>query len=127
MITPSRFLDKDTVTELMADMARRPSELGPLYPSLVEKDPPVVRAIRNVALTEIGQAPNLIHLPNAFDQGYLNNLGIPTVNFGCGEYAFAHTHDDLASIDRTVTAARIFARLIEDVAGSFRSRHGTSG
>lgn len=93
-----------------------------MSPSLVEED-----AIQNAALTEIGQAPNLIHLPNAFDRGYLNNLGIPTVNFGCGEYAFAHTHDDLASIDRTVTAARIFARLIEEVAGPFRSRHGTSG
>lgn len=30
MTTPSRFLDKDTVSELMADMARRPSKLGPL-------------------------------------------------------------------------------------------------
>ncbi len=88
-----------------------------MYPSLVEADSPVVNAIVAAALAEAGKAVELIHLPNAFDQGYLNHLGIPTVNFGCGEYAFAHTHDDLASIDRTVAAARIFARLIGDVCG----------
>ncbi len=88
-----------------------------MYPSLVEESSPVVQAIIAAARTETGTAPDLIHLPNAFDQGYLNHLDIPTVNFGCGEYAHAHTHDDLASIERTHTAARIFARLIIDVCG----------
>jgi acetylornithine deacetylase/succinyl-diaminopimelate desuccinylase-like protein len=86
-----------------------------MYPSLVDENSPVVRAIGAAFTAETGKAPDLIHLPNAFDQGYLNHLGIPTVNFGCGEYAFAHTRDDLASIDRTIMAARVFARLIKNV------------
>ena len=88
-----------------------------MYPSLVEETSPVVSAIRQAALSQTGSTPDLIHLPNAFDQGYLNHVGIPAVNFGCGEYSFAHTHDDLASIERTVAAAQIFARLIQDVCG----------
>lgn len=89
-----------------------------MYPSMVDADSPIVKAISRAAQTEIGIEPRLIHLPNAFDQGYLNHLGIPAVNFGCGEYAFAHTHDDIASIDRTVAAARIFRTLITDVTKS---------
>jgi acetylornithine deacetylase/succinyl-diaminopimelate desuccinylase-like protein len=89
-----------------------------MYPSLVEANAPVVLAIQNAAQRAMGAEIPLVHLTAAFDQGYLNHIGIPAVNFGCGEYAFAHTHDDLASIDRTMQAARIFRQLIVDVAGA---------
>lgn len=88
-----------------------------MYPSLVDANAPVVLAIQNAARQAVGAEIPLVHLTAAFDQGYLNHIGIPAVNFGCGEYAFAHTHDDLASIDRTINAARIFRQLILDVAG----------
>jgi acetylornithine deacetylase/succinyl-diaminopimelate desuccinylase-like protein len=88
-----------------------------MYPSLVPEAAPVVTAIRRAARAAIGRDLELVHLTAAFDQGYLNHIGIPAVNFGCGEYAFAHTHDDLASIERTEQAARIFRQLILDIAG----------
>ena len=51
---------------------------------------------------------------SAFDQGYLNHVGISTVNFGSGEQAFAHTDDDIASVERTFDAARVYAWLVAD-------------
>jgi acetylornithine deacetylase/succinyl-diaminopimelate desuccinylase-like protein len=45
----------------------------------------------------------------AFDQGYLNHIGIPTANYGPGEERYAHTDNDIASIERTFDAARVYA------------------
>ena len=58
-----------------------------------------------------GVAPPLYYSPSAFDQVYLNHVGIATCNYGPGEYEFAHTDRDMASIDTTFDAAKVYAYL----------------
>jgi acetylornithine deacetylase/succinyl-diaminopimelate desuccinylase-like protein len=88
-------------------------KLGPfMYPSLVSKDSPVVKAITEASLAMTGAAPETVYNPNAFDQGYLNHVGIECCNYGPGEQKFAHTDLDMASVDRSFDAAKVFAFMI---------------
>jgi acetylornithine deacetylase len=87
--------------------------LGPfMYPSLVTTDAEVVQELFAASRLALGTEPATFHAPNAFDQGYLNHVGIPTVNWGPGEYKFAHTDFDLAAVDRVRDAALVYAALI---------------
>jgi acetylornithine deacetylase len=87
--------------------------LGPfMYPSLVTTDAEVVQELFAASRLALGTEPATFHAPNAFDQGYLNHVGIPTVNWGPGEYKFAHTDFDLAAVDRIRDAALVYATLI---------------
>jgi acetylornithine deacetylase len=87
--------------------------LGPfMYPSLVTTDSPVVRAIQDASRAMLGREAETYYASAAFDQGYLNHIGIPTANYGPGEERFAHTDNDMASIERTFDAARVYAYMI---------------
>jgi acetylornithine deacetylase/succinyl-diaminopimelate desuccinylase-like protein len=89
------------------------AKLGPfMYPSLVTTDAEVVQELFAATRLALGVEPESFYSPAAFDQGYLNHVGIPTVNWGPGEYKFAHTDFDLASVDRVRDAALVFAALI---------------
>jgi acetylornithine deacetylase/succinyl-diaminopimelate desuccinylase-like protein len=88
-------------------------EKGPvMYPSLVTQDARVVRLLVRGCEAMLGRAPEPFYGQSAHDQGYLNFVGIETVNFGCGEEAFAHTDLDMASVDRTFDAAKVYAWII---------------
>jgi succinyl-diaminopimelate desuccinylase len=87
--------------------------LGPfMYPSLVTTDADVVQELFAASRLALGTEPTTFYAPNAFDQGYLNHVGIPTVNWGPGEYKFAHTDLDLAAVDRVRDAALVYVALI---------------
>ncbi len=87
--------------------------LGPfMYPSLISEDSTAVRLIIDSMNDVTGQRPEQYFSHSAFDQGYLNHIGIECVNFGPAEYSFAHTNFDLASVTRTRDAALIYARAI---------------
>ena len=59
---------------------------GPfMYPSLVSAESPVVRAIARASAAMLGAPAETSYASNAFDQGYLNHIGIPTANYGAGE------------------------------------------
>jgi acetylornithine deacetylase/succinyl-diaminopimelate desuccinylase-like protein len=89
------------------------ARLGPfMYPSLVTKDSGIVTAITEASLAMTGTAPETFYQPNAFDQGYFNHVGIECCNYGPGEHRFAHTDLDMASVDRTFDAAKVFAYMI---------------
>ena len=76
--------------------------LGPfMYPSLVTVDSPIVRALLRASEVMLGKPAETYYSPSAFDQGYLNHVGIPTANFGAGEHQWAHTDYDMASVERT--------------------------
>ncbi len=93
-------------------------EQGPfMYPSLVDQDSPIVRAVCASAETMLGAPPETFYTTTAFDQGYLNHVGIPCANYGCGEDRYAHTDDDCASVERTADAAKVFAHMIADYLG----------
>ena len=84
--------------------------LGPfMYPSLVTKDSAVVRAILRASEVMLGKSVETYYSPAAFDQGYLNHVGIVTANFGAGEHQYAHTDYDMASVERTTNSARVYA------------------
>ncbi len=91
---------------------------GPfMYPSLVEMDSPIVQAVCDAAEEMLGAPPETFYTTTAFDQGYLNHVGIPCANYGSGEDRFAHTDDDCSSVDRTRDTAKVFAYMIADYLG----------
>jgi acetylornithine deacetylase/succinyl-diaminopimelate desuccinylase-like protein len=86
---------------------------GPfMYPSLVAESSGVVGALVRASQAALGVAPELFYQTNAFDQGYLNHIGIETCSYGPGEEKYAHTDLDMASVDRTRDAAKVYAALI---------------
>lgn len=88
---------------------------GPfMYPSLVTAASPIVGLVNRAAETMLGAAPETTFASAAFDQGYLNHVGIPCANYGAGEDRFAHTDLDMASVARTADAARVYAFMIAD-------------
>jgi acetylornithine deacetylase/succinyl-diaminopimelate desuccinylase-like protein len=89
--------------------------LGPfMYPSLVTMESPIVKAILRASEVMLGQPVETYYSPSAFDQGYLNHVGIPTANFGAGEHQYAHTDYDMASVERTTDSARVYAFMMLD-------------
>ena len=89
--------------------------LGPfMYPSLVSTDSSVVCAILRASEAMLGGPVETHYSPSAFDQGYLNHVGIVTANFGAGEHQYAHTDYDMASVERTTDAARVYAFMMLD-------------
>jgi succinyl-diaminopimelate desuccinylase len=89
--------------------------LGPfMYPSLVTTESPVVRAILRASEVMLGKPVETHYSPSAFDQGYLNHVGIVTANFGAGENQYAHTDYDMASVERTTDSARVYAFMMLD-------------
>ena len=89
--------------------------LGPfMYPSLVTTGSGVVRAILRASEVMLGQPAETYYSPAAFDQGYLNHVGIETANFGAGEHQYAHTDYDMASVERTTDSAKVYAFMMLD-------------
>ncbi len=88
---------------------------GPfMYPSLSDPDGPAIRLITEAAKAAAGLEPERFYSPSAFDQGYLNHVGIATANFGAGEHQYAHTDYDTASVERTTDSARVYAFMMLD-------------
>jgi acetylornithine deacetylase/succinyl-diaminopimelate desuccinylase-like protein len=86
---------------------------GPMmYPSLVTEDSAAARAVAQASQTALGAAPETYYATNAFDQGFLNHIGIEACTYGPGEAKYAHTDLDMASVDRTCDAAKVYAALI---------------
>ena len=89
--------------------------LGPfMYPSLVTTESSVVQAILRASEVMLGRRVETYYSPSAFDQGYLNHVGIVTANFGAGEHQYAHTDYDMASVERTTDTARVYAFMMLD-------------
>lgn len=88
-------------------------KLGPfMYPSLITEGSPIVKALNAASQAMLGTTPPTYYSPSAFDQGYLNHVGIPTTNYGAGEQEFAHTDLDMASVDRVTDGAKVVAYMI---------------
>ena len=83
-----------------------------MYPSLVGESSKVVGALTQASQSVLGAAPETFYQTNAFDQGYLNHIGIEACTYGPGEEKYAHTDLDMASVDRTRDAAKVYAALM---------------
>jgi acetylornithine deacetylase/succinyl-diaminopimelate desuccinylase-like protein len=88
-----------------------------MHPSLITLHSPVALVLARACRAMLGREPETMYGKSAFDQGYLNHVGIPTANFGPGEQEFAHTDNDIASVQRTFDAACVYAFLIADYLG----------
>jgi acetylornithine deacetylase/succinyl-diaminopimelate desuccinylase-like protein len=86
---------------------------GPfMYPHLVTATSNVVTAVMQASQTALGVSPETFYQTNAFDQGYLQHIGIEPCTYGPGEEKYAHTDLDMASVDRTRDAAKVYAAMI---------------
>ena len=85
-----------------------------MHPSMVTAESPAVKQLVGACKVMLGYEPKTMYGQSAFDQGYLNHVGISTVNFGPGEQSFAHTDNDIASVERTFDTARVYAYLVAD-------------
>ena len=86
---------------------------GPfMYPALVTASSAVVTAVIQASQAVLGVTPETFHQTNAFDQGYLQHIGIEPCTYGPGEEKYAHTDLDMASVDRTCDAAKVYAAMI---------------
>lgn len=86
---------------------------GPfMYPSLTPADGAAVRLLQESAQSALGRTMETFYSSSAFDQGYLYHEGIEAINWGPGEYQFAHTDLDMASVARTTDAARVYAEMM---------------
>ncbi len=91
---------------------------GPfMYPSLVDLDSPIVKQVFASAEAMLGSAPETFYTTTAFDQGYVNHVGIPCCNYGAGEDRYMHTDQDCASVERTADAAKVYAHMIASYLG----------
>lgn len=87
-------------------------EAGPfMYPSEVPSGSAISRSLSNAIRTVLGSSPKFAYSHQALDAGYLNVKGIETVCYGSGQYRFAHTDVDIASIEDTVDAAKVMTYL----------------
>jgi acetylornithine deacetylase/succinyl-diaminopimelate desuccinylase-like protein len=83
-----------------------------MYPHLVTATSNVVTAVMQASQTALGVWPETFYQTNAFDQGYLQHIGIEPCTYGPGEEKYAHTDLDMASVDRTRDAAKVYAAMI---------------
>jgi len=94
-------------------VARR-GDQGPIHVSASghPRQSNVVTAVMQASQSMLGVSPETFHQTNAFDQGYLQHIGIEPCTYGPGEGQYAHTDLDMASVDRTRDAAKVYAAMI---------------
>jgi acetylornithine deacetylase/succinyl-diaminopimelate desuccinylase-like protein len=86
---------------------------GPfMYPHLVAPISHVVATVMLASKAALNVTPETFYQTNAFDQGYLQHIGIEPCTYGPGEDKYAHTDLDMASVDRTRDASKVYAAMI---------------
>ena len=80
-----------------------------MYPSEVAAECAVAAAVRRAGRALKGQDGEVFYSPAALDAGYLNQRGIETIMFGPGDLRFAHTDQEVVSVQEVLDAARIYA------------------
>lgn len=126
-----RFLPGETPEKIRSEIeglidktrARDPEfsadvEILKVFPSLY--CPPserVVQALKAARKRVMGDEGPLSKWIFGTDGAYIAERGVPCVGFGPGNELYAHTPEDHIAVADLVTAARVYASLIEDVCG----------
>lgn len=82
-----------------------------MYPSEVDKDAEVVRALEHAIRSMLGYEPTFSFSTAANDTGLFNFRGIQAVNYGARHIRFQHTDHDLVPVHSVFDAANVFAFL----------------
>ncbi len=94
------------------------AERGELFPAVaLDPDAPGLAALGRAHAAIRGEAPLATMWPSVSDAGWLARAGIPTIIYGPGELAEAHTTNESIAIEELLAAARVYARLIAEWCG----------
>jgi acetylornithine deacetylase/succinyl-diaminopimelate desuccinylase-like protein len=80
-----------------------------MYPSEVARDCAVALAAAGASRALTKNTAEFFSSPAALDAGFLNRCGIETIMLGPGELRFAHTDQELVSLQEVRDAAKIYA------------------
>jgi acetylornithine deacetylase len=80
-----------------------------MYPSEVARDCTVASAAANASRELTKADSEVFYSPAALDAGFLNRHGIETIMFGPGDLRFAHTDQEVVSLQEVRDAAKIYA------------------
>jgi len=81
-----------------------------LNPAITSPDEDISQAVMRAHETAIGSPVELGYTNGYMDMDFLvNDLGIPTVNYGPGDTVFAHTDHEKLDIDELLKATRVYA------------------
>ncbi len=89
-----------------------------LKPAVTSPDSPITKCLVKAHKEETGKEPQ-IGYTNGYNDGdfLVNELGIPTVNYGPGESVRSHTAEEKLRIDHLLTATRVYLRTALDLCG----------
>jgi acetylornithine deacetylase len=80
-----------------------------MYPSEVAKDCALAAATASASRQLTRREAEWFYSPAALDAGVLNRNGIETIMFGPGDLRFAHTDEEVVSLQEVRDAAKIYA------------------
>jgi acetylornithine deacetylase len=80
-----------------------------MYPSEVAKDCALAAATASASHELTQREAELFYSPAALDAGFLNRNGLETIMFGPGDLRFAHTDQEVVSLQEVRDAAKIYA------------------
>jgi acetylornithine deacetylase/succinyl-diaminopimelate desuccinylase-like protein len=85
----------------------------------VAPDAPIVGAIQTAGQDLLGREVETFYLPNTFDAGYANHVGIPAVMFGPGIRRLGGEvmAEEFVALSHVRDAARIYAHVILSLLG----------
>jgi acetylornithine deacetylase/succinyl-diaminopimelate desuccinylase-like protein len=86
-----------------------------MYSSEVAKDCALAAAVAGASRELTRREPEWLYSPAALDAGFLNRGGIETIMFGPGDLRFAHTDEEVVSLQEVRDAAKIYAATVLQV------------
>jgi acetylornithine deacetylase/succinyl-diaminopimelate desuccinylase family protein len=89
-----------------------------LKPALTSPSSPISQAIAHAHQIQTGETIK-IGFTNGYNDGdfLVNDLGIPTVNYGPGESQLSHTANEKLRIDHLLTSVRVYLRTAMEMVG----------
>lgn len=111
---------KATLEVARPDWNWEPIKKRGLNPAVTSTDAKITQAVMRAHREVVGEPVELGYTNGYQDMDFLvNDLGIPTVNYGPGDTAFSHTDQERLDVSELLTATRVYAlAALEMCAGS---------
>ncbi|MFZ5943052.1 MAG: M20 family metallopeptidase [Bacillota bacterium] len=110
----------EEIRKALSQIERYPIEVkaGPfMYPSEIDKEAKLAGLFANAVKAVTGKEAAFTYFNSALDAGLLNRRGIETLMFGPGNVKFAHTDEEVVTIEQLIEAAKIYAYVVLDYLG----------